>query len=111
MRARLRRDYRPQHRDPIAFTAGERLVLGTRDTEWPEFLWATDPRGKSGWVHQDRLDGDLAVRDYDARELSANAGDIVRLLEAAGGWWWAENIIGETGWLPDRDLDIEPVIE
>ena len=48
------------------------------------------------------------LRDYDARELDANAGDSVRLIEFAGGWWWAENEIGETGWLPERDLHIEP---
>ncbi|MFY2763433.1 SH3 domain-containing protein [Arenimonas sp. MALMAid1274] len=108
MQARLLRNYRRQHANPIAFQAGETLVLGIRDNDWPEFLWATDARGRSGWVHQDRLDGNVAVRDYDARELDANAGDSVRLIEFAGGWWWAENEIGETGWLPERDLHIEP---
>jgi hypothetical protein len=111
MQAKLRRDYRPRNRDPIAFKAGERVVLGIRDTDWPEFIQATDARGRSGWVHQDRLDGDLAVRDYDARELEANAGDVVRLIELAGGWWWAENEIGELGWLPERDLEIDPGIK
>jgi len=107
MYAKLRRDYRPQNRTPIAFKAGEKVVLGIRDTDWPEFIWATDARGRSGRVHKDRLDGDLAIRDYDGRELDANAGDSVRLVELAGGWWWAENSIGELGWLPERDLAIE----
>ena len=108
MHARLRCDYRPQYADPIRFAAGEPLVLGKRDTEWPEFVWATDVAGRSGWVHQDRLDGTRAARDYDARELHADAGARVRLIEAAGGWWWAEDERGLSGWLPERDLEFEP---
>ncbi|WP_146908220.1 SH3 domain-containing protein [Arenimonas daejeonensis] len=111
MQARLTRDYRPRYRKPVAFTAGETLVLGVRDVDWPEFIWATDARGRSGWVHQGFLDGDRGIRDYDAREMEANAGDQVRLIESAGGWWWVENAIGECGWLPERDLAIEPGIK
>lgn len=111
MHARLSRNYRTRYRNPITFKEGERVTPGLRDVDWPEFIWATDARGRSGWVHQDRLQGDLAVRDYDARELEANTGDAVRLIEAAGGWWWAENEIGECGWLPDHVLAIEPGIK
>jgi hypothetical protein len=107
MHARLKRNYRTRYRNPIAVKAGETVELGVRDVDWPEFIWATDTRGRSGWVHQSFLDGNVAVRDYDARELDANAGDSVRLSEPAGGWWWVENEIGEFGWLPDRDLEIE----
>ena len=71
-------------------------------------IWATDPRGRSGWVHQGYLDGDTVLRDYDARELDGNAGDSVRMIELAGGWWWVENEIAERGWLPERVLAIEP---
>jgi SH3-like domain-containing protein len=105
--ARLRSGYRPQYPDPICFAAGESLVLGGRDTEWPQFVWATDARGRSGWVHESRLDGAVAVRDYDARELAADAGARVQLLEEAGGWWWSRDARGECGWLPARELDIE----
>jgi hypothetical protein len=107
MHARLKRNYRTRYKTPIAVKAGETVELGVRDVDWPEFIWATDPRGRSGWVHQSFLDGNVAIRDYDAREFDANAGDSVRLAETAGGWWWAENEIGEFGWLPDRDLEIE----
>lgn len=111
MRAKLRKDYRPKYVRPIAVKEGEQVVLGQRDVDWPEFIWATDARGRTGWVHQSRLDGDQVLRDYDARELEANVGDEVRLIEQAGGWWWAENAIGEQGWLPDHVLSIEPGIK
>jgi hypothetical protein len=108
MYARLSTNHRARYRNPIAVTAGEKVVLGIRDVDWPEFIWATDARGRSGWVHQGYLDGDTVQRDYDARELEGNAGDSVRMIELAGGWWWVENEIGERGWLPERVLSIEP---
>jgi hypothetical protein len=111
MYARLLRDYRTQYRDPLRFGAGESVELGARDTDWPEFIWATDRHGRSGWAHESFLDRDhgiaIARRDYTARELDAASGERVRLIEQAGGWWWTENTRGEQGWLPARDLDIE----
>ncbi len=111
MHARLLRDYRTQYPDPIRFGVGERVRVGARDTEWPEFLWATDATGRSGWVHERYLCGtagdSAARRDYDARELDADAGDTVQLIEEAGGWWWSQAADGRRGWLPARDLHIE----
>lgn len=111
MFAVLLRDYRTQYHDPVRFARGDAVVVGARDTEWPEFLWATDAAGRSGWVHQSYLAGDrgtvLGARDYTARELDADAGERVRLIEQAGGWWWAENERGAQGWLPARDLSME----
>ncbi len=107
MHATLRADYRAKYRNPLAVSAGENVTPGIRDVDWPEFIWATDPRGRSGWIHQSCLEGSVALRDYDACELDANAGDSVRLIELLGGWWWAENEIAERGWLPDRVLAIE----
>ena len=110
-RATVLRDYRSQYAQPIAFVAGESVQLGQRDSEWPEFIWATDPRGNSGWVHERYLDRDhgtaIAIRDYSARELDAEAGQVLELVEEAGGWWWAKNNDGAQGWLPARDISIE----
>ncbi len=108
MHAKLSANYRAKYRNPVAVVSGESVILGIRDVDWPEFIWATDPRGRSGWIHQSCLEGNVLNRDYDARELDANAGDAVRLIELLGGWWWAENEIGERGWLPERVLAIEP---
>ena len=111
MHARLSANHRTRYRNPVAVVSGEKVILGIRDVDWPEFIWATDPRGRSGWVHQGFLDGDTVSRDYDGREIDGNEGDSVRLIELAGGWWWAENEIGERGWLPERVLAIETGIK
>ena len=111
MHATLRHDYHPAPREPIAFSAGERLVVGLADPDWPDFVEATDARGRRGRVPRAHLDGDVARRDFDGRELSANEGDAVFLSEQSGGWWWARNAIGETGWLPDYVLNIEQIPE
>jgi SH3-like domain-containing protein len=106
----LLRDYRTQYADPVRFARGEAVQVGARDSDWPEFLWATDAGGRSGWVHQRYLDGPSgaarAVRDYTAQELDADAGEAVQLIEEAGGWWWCENTRGAQGWLPAHDLRI-----
>jgi Variant SH3 domain/SH3 domain len=111
VQARLVRAYATRHADPIAFAAGEAVVVGARDEEWPEFWWATDPRGRSGWVHRRFIAGTegttRAMQDYDARELDAAEGDIIELIEEAGGWWWSVDAHGRRGWLPARDLEIQ----
>lgn len=112
MHAVLLRDYRAAYADPVRFRRGDRVVLGERDSEWPEFIHGTDVSGRNGWIHESCVDPDhgiaTATRDYDARELDADRGETVRLIEQAGGWWWVENTRGASGWLPARDLMIEP---
>jgi hypothetical protein len=109
--ARLLRDYRTQYHDPVRCARGEAVTVGKCDDEWPEFYWATDAHGRSGWVHRRYLEATAgttrAARDYSARELDARQGEIVQLLEEAGGWWWCENSAGAQGWLPARDLETE----
>lgn len=109
--ARLLRDYRTRYHDPVGFARGETVTVGKRDDEWPQYFWAIDVRGRNGWVHQRFLEATSGVtraaRDYTACELDADAGETVRLLEEAGGWWWCENSAGAQGWLPARDLETE----
>jgi len=112
MIATVLRDYRTQYTDPVRFARGEIVTLGARDTEWPQFVWATDAGGRSGWVHERWLDtadatSATAVRDYTAQELDAVGGERVHLIEEAGGWYWVENESGAQGWLPARDLSME----
>src|SRR5262245_44696492 len=92
--------------DPIDVKAGETLVVGGDDPEWPGWLWCTDPRGKSGWTpiefiqrSTDGRTGTIAF-DFAARELSVQAGDRVTLLRLLAGWYWARDARGNEGWLP-----------
>lgn len=111
MQARVLRDYRTQYPDPIAISVGEPVVLGARDTEWPEFIWGTDVRGRSGWVPARVLDRDhgdaCCIADYSARELDADVGETLDLIHETGGWWWCENARQQQGWLPATHLDLD----
>ncbi len=101
--------YQAQFLDPIAFVQGEQVQLQQRDTQWPEFIWAIDIRGRSGWVHDSFIDvtafPTISVRDYDARELSVEVGDEVEIIESLGGWHWCQNKFGIRGWIPDAAIN------
>jgi SH3-like domain-containing protein len=42
----------------------------------------------------------VAARDYDSRELSVAAGEVVEVLEEVAGWAWCRRTAGERGWVP-----------
>lgn len=107
--AHVIRDYRTQYLHPIRFAAGETVALGERDREWPAFVWTTTQDGNAGWAPADWLrplgDGRAeALRDYSAQELDVNAGDVLTLSFALGGWWWCEGGDGRCGWVPESHL-------
>jgi hypothetical protein len=109
-RARVVRDYRSQYANPIRFAAGDVVILGERDSEWPAFVWTTTPiDGNAGWAPLDWLkpldDGRVeALRDYSAQELDVEMGDDVVLHDELGGWWWCERADGRCGWVPAEHM-------
>ena len=111
MRARLRNDYRPVYPNPIRLQPGQIVTLGLADAEWPAFVWVTVHNEQCGWAPLAWLrplaDGRAEVlRDYDARELLAECGELVTLHHEHGGWWWSERADGTQGWLPATDLEL-----
>ncbi|WP_313459334.1 SH3 domain-containing protein [Stenotrophomonas sp.] len=111
MRARLLGPYRSQYSNPLRFRTGQIVELGVRDEEWPAFAWVRTDDGRAGWAPVAWLqvldDGRAeALRDYDARELDVESGELVKLHHEHGGWWWSERANGATGWLPARDLEL-----
>jgi hypothetical protein len=104
----VKSDYVVAHTDPIAFRAGDVITIGSRDTEWPEFIWCTNAAGKSGWVADTVFERHgrvgIASHDYSAVELGVSAGEVVTIAEEFGGWSWCTNEQGDSGWVPDTHL-------
>jgi len=65
-------------RPPLQLVDGERVDVGDRDSEWPEFVFVTASHG-TGWVparHLSATSGTAVVQiAYDTTELPTQAGD------------------------------------
>ena len=95
-------------RSPLQLAVSERVQVGDRDTEWPEFVFVTAARG-SGWVparHLSAASGNAAVTTpYDTTELPTQAGDVLDVLaeDLPSGWLWCRSRSGREGWFHQDD--------
>lgn len=95
--------------NPITGKEGDVFLLGGRhDANYPEFVWATAADDRCGWVPKSflRQNGDFGrlLRDYTARELTVDLGEMVEILEEVGGWLWVATNDGYQGWIPSRSV-------
>lgn len=108
-RARVITAHRAPDRPAIRIAPGDIVTLGDRDVEWTQFVWATLASGLGGWIPASMFDTEhgpaTAIDDYDTRELDAETGEILTLHHETADWWWAENVLGQTGWIPARSLE------
>jgi hypothetical protein len=63
--------------------------VGKRDQQWQPYLWCTDPSGHTGWVPESylKMTGEreaVALRSYDATELTIGRGEELEVLDEAG---------------------------
>jgi hypothetical protein len=109
MRYRALTDHSCTRDDPIRFERGESIIVERQDEDFPGWWWCTDKRGKSGWVHESFFEEDdyrfVAREDYDGRELTVRAGEVVHGLDVRGGRALCQNAAGEIGWLPLTSLE------
>jgi hypothetical protein len=107
-RARVVERHRAPDRPAIRVAAGDRVTLGDRDAEWPQFVWTSLASGLGGWVPSALFDAERgqasALEDYDTRELDAEPGEDLVLHREYADWWWVENARSECGWIPARKL-------
>ena len=94
---------------PVRFTTGEVLSLGHHDRQWTTYVWCTDQSGHAGWVPDFYLEvtgqhEGVALRDYDATELTVSKGELLEVLEEAGGWVRCRASGGLEGWLPGDNV-------
>ena len=97
-------------RPPIRLSVGQRVRVGDRDTEWPEFVFVTAPQG-SGWVparHLSAPSGSAVVRtEYDTTELPTAVGEVLDVVieDLTSGWIWVRSRDRREGWVPLKTLD------
>lgn len=109
-KAVVKKRYQAKTSPPLQGVVGSRLIVAQRDTEWPEFIWCIDTKGIAGWVPVSYLkiqgENGILLRAYISGELTVREGDILILIEEAGGWFWAETESGKLGWVPGTCVEI-----
>lgn len=88
--------------------AGEMVTVGPEDVDFPGWLWCTDHTGTSSWVPKAFLEvegehGKL-LRDYNAMELSVEAGARLTVIEEESSWFLCESEDGKRGWVPGENV-------
>ena len=96
---------------------GQQVFVGARDADddgaWPAFVPITTGTGATGWVPERHLDQGRpmanVIADYDTTELPAQAGERLELLtdDQESGWSWCRNADGNTGWIPNDNLNLD----
>jgi hypothetical protein len=110
-RVRVTQSHVTSDPDPVRFRAGDALGVGHHDQVWTHYIWATDQAGRSGWAPDEylQLDDDghraTALRDYDSTELTVGRGEIVDVLDEAGGWYLCRTTSGQSGWVPSTSVE------
>lgn len=102
--------YKMAYPNPIKLKVGDPVLIEKWESnpEWAGWAFCVDKRGIKGWVSEKYLqvDGDsaIAIRDYDATEISAQSGEQVKIHFEEFGWAWIENSQGQQGWIPIKNL-------
>jgi hypothetical protein len=96
--------YHSAFTDPLIARQGDQLRFERRESEWPGWIWCTDPSGRSGWVPESWVELGTGVctlkRDYAATELSVEERARVAVELVESGWAWATTESGQSGWIP-----------
>lgn len=102
--------YQSPYTDPWTLRTSEELKVSEKESEWPGWLWCTKRDGESRWVPESYLErrGDtwIARRDYEATELSVNAGETLVMGAQESGWVWCTKPAGQSGWVPLDNIEI-----
>jgi hypothetical protein len=98
--------------DPVRFVTGDELSVGHHDQRWRSYVWCTDQAGHAGWVPDFYIEMTgaheaTALRAYDATELTVAKGELLDVLEEAGGWLRCRTSSDLEGWVPGDN--VEPV--
>jgi hypothetical protein len=108
--------YEVAYANPIRLKTGDRVSITKRETnpEWIGWVFCIDTRGVGGWVSENYLQIEtvhgIALRDYDATELTVEKSEVVELMHQEFGWAWVRNETKNEGWVPLKILEkLKPI--
>ncbi|MBU2572472.1 MAG: CYTH domain-containing protein [Elusimicrobia bacterium] len=108
-RARVTKNYVSAYPNPIKIARGDRLAVRKKETEWPGWVFCVNAKGIAGWVPEScvkiRARAAIAVKSYDAAELTVTAGEQIQILGEECGWRRVRNKEGKEGWIPKTHLN------
>lgn len=102
--------HRSKYPEPIGFAQGELVsITDRRDTEFPGWLWVKTADENEGWAPEEYLEIQtsvtaVAIKDYSAKELDTEEGEMIEPLHGLAGWIWSRNQSGDEGWVPAKTL-------
>lgn len=92
---------------------GEVVEHLSDDSEYPEWFIGRDSSGREGYLPKDYFQAStgtdvvmMAMRSYNARELTVQANTEATLVETYGGWAYIR-IAEDAGWVPLDCISIE----
>ncbi len=101
----MKKPYRRAYPDPIRGKKGGSLVLKTKKSEWPGWVWGENSAGKGGWIPETFITSKAGkavfLKDYDAAELSVDESEILLVLDEYSGWLRCKTKSGRIGWIPE----------
>ena len=97
-------DYEETDSDPLHLQPGDVVSAGPADRTWPGWVWASDARGRDGYVPEEILkpagEGSFMVTEaFDPTVLKIRRGDLLESLRQIHGWHWCRNEAGGEGWV------------
>jgi hypothetical protein len=101
---RALKDWRATYDPALSVRAKDPVQIGHEDPDYPGWVWCVDQSGLGGWLPKEILGKTGPTRDFDTRELSVQAGEIVTEQVRYAGWSWCVSGSGQQGWLPRSHL-------
>ena len=103
--------YQTPYPDSILFKEGERVIIGETfqdDPDWVDWIWCAGESENRAWVPKQYIQltsGEWRLsRDYDAKELSINIGEILAVDQIINGFGMAVKSDSTKGWVPLKNL-------
>lgn len=105
-------EYESPYPTPIIFQAGERVKVGEKfedDPDWENWFWCEGENQQKAWVPKQylQIDGSVGffLQSYNALELTLHPGEILTVYEEVNGFGMAEKQGGQKGWAPLKNLE------